>query len=162
MANTCLRQLLGIANLSRGVGMPEAEAFWRDIARHSDMSNVVEAILWNCFQILSSILLSTYKLTIKMFSSVEKKKINRFLWFVHHFRIKNTGSQNMTKVNNNMLEKMFLSCTNYLEVFKRKHIKQVRNKTEREKNMEHNTQNKNQMLTKWITCICKVNSTPIE
>jgi len=46
---------LGIENLSRGVGMPEAEAFWRHVARHPDMSNVVVAILWNPFQTLENV-----------------------------------------------------------------------------------------------------------
>jgi len=50
MANDCLRQQFGIENLRRGIGMPEAEAVWRHVARHPDMSNVVVAILWKRFQ----------------------------------------------------------------------------------------------------------------
>ena len=46
MANNCLRQRLAIDILRRGDGMPVAEAFWRHVARHPDMSNVEEPILF--------------------------------------------------------------------------------------------------------------------
>jgi len=55
MAKNCLRQRLGMKSFSRGVGMSEAEAFWRHVARHPAMSNCVVAILWNRFQMQGNV-----------------------------------------------------------------------------------------------------------